>query len=122
MEDIVEHAHRLVSHLPGVELSTSWGRPALKVNGKAFAGLSRVPGALWVLCPLELKELLIEADPDVFFETDHYRGWPAVLVRAETADDDKLAARLEGAWAGKAPRKLVKAWAAEAKGTDRGEA
>jgi hypothetical protein len=113
MEDIVERAHRLIAHLPGLELASSWGRPALKVNGKGFAGLSRVPGALWVLCPLDLKELLMAAEPDVFFETDHYRGWPAVLVRVEAADDETLAARLESAWAAKAPKKLVKAWQAE---------
>jgi hypothetical protein len=110
MTDIVERAHRLIAHLPGVELSSSWGRPALKVNGKAFAGLSRVPDALWVLCPLELKELLMEAQPGTFFETDHYKGWPAVLARMKGGDEEAVVARLESAWADKAPKRLVKAW------------
>jgi hypothetical protein len=99
MTDIVERAQRLIGHLPGVEIATSWGRPALKVSGRSFAGLSRVPGAIWVLCPLELKEMLMEAAPEIFFETDHYRGWPAILVRMDGGDDEAIAARLEAAWA-----------------------
>jgi hypothetical protein len=122
MDDIVAYAHRLIAHLPGVEIASSWGRPALKVNGKAFAGLSRVPGALWVLCPLELKELLMEAEPGVFFETDHYKGWPAVLARVDGSSDEAIAARLESAWAGKAPKKLVKAWQAGQQEAAHGEA
>jgi hypothetical protein len=108
--DMIDRAYRLVADLPGVELSNSWGRPALKVNGKTFAGHSREPRALFISCPLEMKELLIEADPDVFFETDHYRGWPAILVRVDAADDETLRARLEAAWENKAPKKVVRVW------------
>ena len=62
---------------------------------------------LVVMCPLELKEALILAEPDAFFETDHYRGWPAMLVRLENIDDDRLRDRILCAWREKAPRKLT---------------
>jgi hypothetical protein len=53
---------------------------------------------LVVRCPLDEKELLIAADPKVFYQTDHYVGWPGLLIRLDAADDDVIAARLEIAW------------------------
>ena len=46
------------------------------------------------MCPLEEKEMLIDAAPDIYFETDHYRGWPAILVRISEIDPDELRHRL----------------------------
>ena len=107
-EESFERARRLTAHLPGVDITPHYGRPALKVNGKAFANLCREPGALAVHCPLELKEHLLEAQPDFYFDTDHFRGWHAILVRMDAIDDDTLQARLESAWAAKAPKTLIK--------------
>ena len=66
--------------LAEIEQGTSYGTPALKVRKKL---LCRVKDAdtVVVMCPLEEKELLIEAAPEFYFETDHYKGWPAILVR-----------------------------------------
>ncbi len=33
------------------------------------------------MCAIEAKELLMEAAPEIHFETDHYKGWPALLIR-----------------------------------------
>lgn len=102
--------------MPGVELADTHGAPALKVNGKVLANLCREPGALSVFCPLELKEMLIASEPRFFFETDHFKGWPAVLVRMDAIDDDALRSRLVAAWELRAPKKLVKSWRAEKEG------
>lgn len=107
-ESDFERVARLAAHLPGVETSTWYGTPALKVAGRGFARL-REAGVLVVMCPLELKEALLEAEPDVYYETDHYRGWPATLVRLAVIDDERLGTRLECAWREKAPRRLVDA-------------
>ncbi len=53
---------------------------------------------LVVMCPLDEKEMLMEVDPKVYFETDHYKGWPAVLVRLKAISAPKLRHRLEQAW------------------------
>ena len=97
---------RLASHLPGVELSRWYGTPALKVAGKGFVRW-KASGVLVVLCPLELKEVLLEAEPHLYYETDHYRGWPAMLVRLGAIDDERLADRIECAWREKAPKRLL---------------
>jgi len=84
--------------LPGAEESTSYGRPAVKVRGKAFVYPGRETGSFAVSSPLEEKELLIETDPDTFWETDHYRGWPAVLVRFGSAERERIETVIRRAW------------------------
>jgi hypothetical protein len=51
--------------------------------------------------------MLMEIDPQVYFETDHYMGWPAVLVRMKKISDAKLRYTLEQAWRLKAPKRLI---------------
>jgi hypothetical protein len=107
-ESDIDRAMRLAAGLPEVAVSTWYGTPSLKVAGKGFVRVKE-PGVLVVMCPLGLKEALIEAEPDAFFETPHYSGWPAMLVRLAAVDDERLRDRIECAWREKAPKKLLKA-------------
>ncbi|MFZ0268023.1 MmcQ/YjbR family DNA-binding protein [Caulobacter sp.] len=66
------------------------------------------PGVLAVRCRPEKKALLLEAAPEVFFEDDHYRGYPAVLVRLDAVGEDELTALLTDAWRLQAPKPLVR--------------
>jgi hypothetical protein len=59
---------------------------------------------------MEEKEMLMELEPDIFFETDHYKGWPAVLARLSRMDSDMLRHRLECAWRHRAPKRVVAAY------------
>ncbi len=68
----------------------------------------KMDGVLVVMVPLGLKEALIEAEPDKYFETPHYAGYAAMLVRLDAVNDEELLTRLECAWAEKAPAKLLK--------------
>lgn len=103
-----EEAVAFALTLPGTELSTSYGRPAVKVNGKAFLYPGREQGSFAVASPLPEKELLMETDPDSFWETAHYRGWPAVLVRYGSPDRERIEAVITRAWWDKAPHALHK--------------
>jgi hypothetical protein len=71
--------------LPGVEESTAYGQPALKVHGKLLvcipANPSAEPGSLAVRVDFDDRAELLAADPDVYYVTDHYVGYTAVLVR-----------------------------------------
>ena len=84
--------------LPDTELSTSYGKPAVKVRGKAFVYPGREAGSFAIASPLEEKELLMETEPETFWETAHYRGWPAVLVRYGSADRERVETAIERAW------------------------
>jgi hypothetical protein len=94
--------------LPGVEHGTSYGTPALKVSGKSFVRLKDAE-TLVLLCPIEAKEMLLEVAPHIYYQTDHYLGWPAVLVRLAEIGDEELSMRLRDCWVHKAPPRLRQA-------------
>jgi hypothetical protein len=80
--------------LPGVEEGTAYGFPALKVRGKLLACVpanrSAEPGSLAVRVDFaDRAELLAEA-PDVYYLTDHYVAYSAVLVRLARVNPDIL--------------------------------
>jgi hypothetical protein len=101
--------------LPGVEEALSYGMPSLKVMGKFLARV-REPDVLVLMCALEEKEFLMQTNPDVYFETDHYKGWPAVLIRLSKIGDEELMHRLGVAWRRQAPKKLQAALNAPVEG------
>ena len=115
---------RLALALPQVVDASSGGRVAFEVGGKGLAWSYLVrarpkgrreaaEGVIAVRCPLPSKEMRIEAAPDRFFDDDHYRGYPAVLVRLARIDEAELAALLEQAWRIQAPKALVRTRDAE---------
>ena len=71
--------------LPDVEVTTTWGAPALKVRGKMFACVainkSAEPNSMVVRMDMTQRDLLIEEDPATYYLTDHYVDYPCVLVR-----------------------------------------
>ena len=56
------------------------------------------------------RDALLKGDPDVFFITPHYEGYPAVLVRLEAVDPAKLAELIEDAWRLQAAKRVVAAF------------
>jgi hypothetical protein len=93
--------------LPGLEEASSYGTPSMKVKGKFLLRI-REPDVVVLMCSLEEKELLIQQLPKIYFEMDHYKGWPAVLIRLSKIKDAELAHRIAVAWRMQAPKKLVK--------------
>ncbi len=93
-----EEAAAYALALRDTELGTSYGKPAVKVNGKAFVYPGREPDSFTIASPLPEKELLMETDPAAFWESPHYRGWPAVLVRFGSADRERIEAVIRRAW------------------------
>jgi hypothetical protein len=87
--------------LPGVEESTSWGQPALKVGGKMFACLpshaSAEPGSLVVLIDFARREELLAEAPETYYIKPHYQNYPSVLVRLDRIDPEALRGLLAGA-------------------------
>jgi hypothetical protein len=97
------------SGLPGIEEGTSYGTFALKVRRKFLCRVKDADTAV-LLSTLDEKEMLMAAAPDIYFETDHYKGWGSFLVRLRAISDEELAHRLALAWRRQAPVKLVEAF------------
>jgi len=97
--------------LPDTELSTSYGKPAVKIasNGRAFLYPGREEGTSFgVAIDLDTVDMLRETDPDTFWQTPHYEGWPAVLVRFGSPDLTRVRAIIERARDWAAAKKPVK--------------
>jgi hypothetical protein len=84
--------------LPDAEESTSYGTPALKVRGTLFVRLKEDGETVVVRMDLPERAVRIAAEPDVFFVTDHYVGYPYVLVRLAAVSKGELREVLRGAW------------------------
>ena len=80
--------------LPGVEEGTAYGFPALKVHGKLLACVpanrTAEPGSIVVRMSLEDRAELLAAAPDVYYLTDHYVDYSAVLVRIARVNPEML--------------------------------
>lgn len=93
--------------LPEVEESTWFGTPSLKVRGKSFLRLKE-EDVLVVMVDQDEKEALLAAEPEIFFTTPHYDGYPAMLVRLSAIAADELREVIVESWRRKAPKKLVR--------------
>jgi hypothetical protein len=105
----------LARAFPEVEESTQ-GRIAFSVRGKGFAweARDRDGGGLAVRVDRDEKQLFLDANPDVYFTSPHYNGFPAVQIRLEAIDGEELRERLEDAWLIQAPKRLAAAYVASA--------
>jgi hypothetical protein len=97
----------IAARLPGVEVGTSYGTPALRVK-KTFLARLREDGETLVLrLDDDLREALLGSEPEVFFLTDHYRGSAVLLVRLARIERARMVELLEAAWRSVAPARLV---------------
>jgi len=114
---------RICTGLPEVEEATSGGGARQwRVRGKAFVferplrrGDLRELGdaapsgnVLAAYVPDEgAKSALVSDEPDVYFTTSHFDGYPVVLCRLERLGQQALLELAGEAWACRAPRRLV---------------
>jgi hypothetical protein len=93
--------------LPDTELSTSYGRPAVKVNGRAFLYTGHEDETSFgIAIDLDTVEMLKESDPETFWQSKHYEGWPAVLIRFASPDQERVIeiVRRSHAWTAAKPK------------------
>jgi hypothetical protein len=88
--------------LPGTEVGTAYGSPALKINGRIYAGIAinkeAEPNSLAVyLADFEQREALLAEDPGTYYVKPHYEPYPIVLVRLARVTRDALKDLLRGA-------------------------
>jgi hypothetical protein len=93
MLDSWEAARDFALSLDGTELSASYGQPAVKIaaNGRTFLSTGRESDTSFVLhFDLGTVEMLKETEPATYWQTAHYEGYPAVLVRYASADPARV--------------------------------
>ena len=119
----VEDAARLALALPEVNEGTrfghrtwfvagqgfAWERPLSKADIRRLAGVPPPEGPLLAVrvANLEEKEVLMMDPPEGLFDIEHFRGYPAVLIKLQEVDEDLLTTVLTEAWHACAPPSLA---------------
>lgn len=99
---------------PGVEEGTSYGKPSFLVNKKFLTRLRREDASVVLLeVSFDEREMLIEAEPETFHFTAHYKDYPSVLARIASLHPGSFRNFLERRWRKIAPKALVKNYDAE---------
>ena len=93
-------ARKLVLSFEGVEPGTSYGYPSFLLDGKFFARFRDDDTVLVIrLDSIDDRDVLMQIDPKTFFFTDHYRNYPAVLIRLAEAQPPMFRDVLERSYA-----------------------
>jgi hypothetical protein len=101
---------RLATAFPGVTEGTSYGTQALKADGKFLARLKEDGESLVLRMDIVSRDFLLRAEPRLFYITDHYRDYPAVLVHLPQVTTARMRELLEDAWRLVATRKRIVAY------------
>lgn len=102
-----DDARKFALSLPAVEEGTSYGTVAFRVKKKYMFRLREDGETLALRVPFDARDMLMESRPEVFFITDHYRGYPAVLLRLATASRKELEGVVRMSWKFAAPKRLA---------------
>jgi len=105
-----EAVRRIALEFPGVEEGLSYGTPAFRVGGRFLARLREDGESLAIKCGFDERDFRLQADPNVFFTTEHYRGYPTVLVRLSAIRPTVLRDVMEQAWRRSAAKRVVAAY------------
>jgi hypothetical protein len=96
---------------PETEEGMSYGRPSYKAFGKFLTRLRREDNSVVLTgVTVDEREMLIEAEPQTFHLTPHYKDYPCVLARLEQVDPGTVRNYLERRWRACAPKKFLKEW------------
>jgi hypothetical protein len=103
-------ACKIVRGLPGTEEASAHGRSGFKVGKKFLCAFNEEENAIGIRISMDERELLMEQAPEIYFLTDHYRPYPAVLIALAHVSEKELRAVLERRWRSTAPAKLVRVY------------
>ena len=105
-----DDVRRIALSLPETVEKPWYGTPGFRVKDKGFLRIrSNAEGGLVVfVADVAEKEMLLASDPEKFFTTPHYDGYPAVLVNLPAIDVDELRELITDSWRLKAPKRALK--------------
>lgn len=105
----VSDARRLLLRLPDVLEGRSYGLPSFLLNGRFFARFRDDETVLVLqLEAIEERDALMALDPRAFFFTEHYRAYPAVLIRLAEAPRPLFVDVVRESWHRLAERPLAR--------------
>jgi len=107
-----EELRAMALSFPETMEGRSYGKPSFMSFGKFLTRLRSEDNSLVLHCTFDEREMLMEAEPQTFHLTPHYKDYPCVLARLESVDPGTVKGFLERRWRQTAPKKFLKAWEA----------
>jgi len=100
---------KIALSFPEAQEKPSYGQPAFFIAKKFFTRLRAQDNSLVMIVDgMDSRDMMLELDPKTYHITDHYKDYPAVLVRMERVTPEEVRIMLERRWRRIAPKKLVK--------------
>jgi hypothetical protein len=86
-------AKKLMLAAKGTEERSHFGQPAVFYGGKLVGRVHDKEEAVALrVGAIEMRDVMLEAEPDIFYITEHYRPWPMLLARLKALDRATLKA------------------------------
>jgi hypothetical protein len=87
-----------------------WERPLRRSDYEALDKAPDGPILGAKVADVGVKEALIADDPEVYFTTPHFNGYPAILVQLDRIQVAELDELIVEAWLASAPKRLAKSY------------
>lgn len=111
LPESTEHISRENRHWRVKDKNFVWERPLRRSDLQALGEAAPQGPILGVRVEhLGAKESLLAEDPDVYFTTPHFDGYPAVLVQLDRITVGQLEDIVAEAWLARAPKRLADAY------------
>ena len=75
-------ARKILLSLDGASEGSHYGKPAIFIGEEFVTRIHHKEDAVVILTgSIEMRDVMLEAEPKLFYITDHYRNFPFVLAR-----------------------------------------
>lgn len=75
-------AHKIMLSIPGTDERLWFNEPSVFIHDRFLAKTHKKEDAVTLqVGSMEMRDMMLEAEPRLFYITDHYRKFPFVLIR-----------------------------------------
>jgi hypothetical protein len=104
-------ARTLALSLPGAEERPYFGKPSVFIHDRFLTKVHEKEEAMTLqVGSMEMRDMMLEAEPKLFYIIDHYRSFPYLLARLSALSKTALKEMLVGRAAQLAQMKPPKRW------------
>lgn len=76
---------------PGVEERLWFNQPSVFLHNRFLTKVHDKEEAMTLMvASIEMRDVMLEADPKLFYITDHYKNYPMILARLKVLDSKML--------------------------------
>jgi len=102
-------ARRIMLAVPGTDERLWFNKPSVFIHDRFLSKVHDKEEAVTLqVGSMEMRDMMLEAEPRLFYITDHYRNFPFVLIRLSALDKKTLKEILAGRAAQLAAMKPIK--------------